>query len=153
MSIPTRILVPFDFSALAKRALRYAGDLVQALPKCELAILHVVEPILPINAAWARRLRLATTPPWRDELDLELGKVARKAQEAAGVPVRAIVRTGKAFREIIQAAKDGRANLIVMGSSGYDSHHASMFGTTAERVARDAPCPVLLVGKSGKLAG
>lgn len=150
MSIPRRILVPFDFSALAKRALRYAGDLVKALPKCEVVILHVIEPILPVKTAWMRRLRLAPAAPWRKELDFELGRIARKTEATAGVHVRAMVRTGKAFREIIHAAKGARANLIVMGSSGDDSHHGSMFGSTAERVARDAPCPLLLIGKNGQ---
>ena len=145
MPTPRKILVPFDFSSGAKRAFRYASDLARALPRSELVLVHVVEPSLPLGSDFLQALGIREVRPWRTKVEEELGKLSRKKKSGPNLPVRTMVRLGRAFQEIVRAAKDVKADLIVMGSTGYNSAHASILGSTVQRVAREAPCPLLIV--------
>ena len=57
---------------------------------------------------------------------------------------------GRAFYEIIQAAREESADLIVMGTHGRTGIDHLIVGSTAEKVVRKSPCPVLTVRLSGK---
>ena len=58
---------------------------------------------------------------------------------------RTAVRTGKPFYEINQYALDERIDLIVIATHGHSGVEHILFGSTAEKVVRKAPCPVLVV--------
>jgi nucleotide-binding universal stress UspA family protein len=63
-----------------------------------------------------------------------------------GVKVRQLqCKRGKAFREIVTAAEDLDAGLIVLGARGTSSPHLFQMGTTAEKAIRTAARPVLVV--------
>ena len=65
---------------------------------------------------------------------------------AAGVAgARSTLRTGVATHEIVEAAKELDVDLIVIATHGYTGWKHFAIGSTAERVARAAPCPVLVV--------
>jgi universal stress protein A len=66
------------------------------------------------------------------------------------VPVYPEVRTGKAYDEIVAAAKVSGADLIVIATHGYTGLKYAFLGSTAERVVRHAHCPVLVVRQPGK---
>ncbi len=55
------------------------------------------------------------------------------------------VRSGKAFDEIVKAAKELDADLILLATHGYTGLDHTLLGSTAEKVVRHAPCPVLIV--------
>ena len=59
--------------------------------------------------------------------------------------VRCRVVPGTAFLEIIRAAKDGKADLVVVGTRGRSGLKYIFLGSVAEKVVRKAPCPVLAV--------
>ena len=59
--------------------------------------------------------------------------------------VTSTVRTGHAPNEITKAAKDLDVDLIMIASHGYTSWRHLCISSTAERVVRAAPCPVLVV--------
>jgi len=63
----------------------------------------------------------------------------------AGVQVETLLRIGQPWKEIIHAADELGATLIVMGSHGKHSLEEILLGSTAERVTRHANCPVLVV--------
>ncbi len=69
---------------------------------------------------------------------------AAKAR-TAGVPARSALRSGVPFKEIVAAATDERADLIVMGTHGRGGINRALLGSVADRVIRLAPCPVLTV--------
>ncbi len=54
-----------------------------------------------------------------------------------------IIKTGKPFVEIIETAKEIDADLIIMATHGHTGVEHLLFGSTAEKVVRKAPCPVL----------
>ena len=59
--------------------------------------------------------------------------------------MRAMTRQGIASHEIVDAAKEFDVDLIVMATHGYTGLKHFCIGSTAERVVRAAPCPVLVV--------
>jgi nucleotide-binding universal stress UspA family protein len=58
---------------------------------------------------------------------------------------RCLVRSGVADAEIVTCARDEQVDLIVIGTHGFSGFKHLLLGSTAERVVRDAPCPVLTV--------
>ncbi|MGC8781680.1 MAG: universal stress protein [Anaerolineae bacterium] len=61
------------------------------------------------------------------------------------VPVEMVLRVGTPWREIIGAADELGATLIVIGSHGKRSLEELLLGSTVENVTKHAPCPVLVV--------
>ena len=139
-----RILVPVDFSALSKKALRYAGKLSQEF-NAEISLLHVVEPDLPpffdgtaiapptiSNSASASRTNRMKS--W-----------ISSARSAGVTRIRSIIRTGLPAHQIVEAARNMDVDLIVIATHGHAGWKHFAIGSTAERVVRAAPCPVLVV--------
>ena len=55
------------------------------------------------------------------------------------------IRTGVPSHEIVEAAREADIDLIVIATHGYTGWKHFCIGSTAERVVRAAPCPVLVV--------
>jgi universal stress protein A len=140
-----RILVPIDFSETSNQAFQYALRFAEQFD-CEIVLLHVVEPESVI----------AGTPPAIDvfaqpeddtiaaEADLESLAASSRNRPSS---VTSKVRIGHAPNEINKAAKDLDVDLIVIATHGFTSWRHLCIGSTAERVVRTAPCPVLVVRK------
>ena len=62
-----------------------------------------------------------------------------------GVQTNWIVKHGKSYQEIVKAAKKLKADMIVISTHGYTGLKHTIMGSTAERVVRHAPCPVLVL--------
>jgi len=62
---------------------------------------------------------------------------------------RKVVRIGKPFYEINQYALEENMSLIIIATHGHTGMEQILFGSTAEKVVRKAPCPVLVV-RSGE---
>src|SRR6185503_2810715 len=58
---------------------------------------------------------------------------------------KTLVRQGRSFHEIADAARALKTDLIIMSTHGYTGLKHALLGSTAERVVRHAPCPVLVV--------
>jgi universal stress protein A len=138
-----KILVPTDFSPASSKSLSYALRFAQG-PNSEITLLHVLEPETPLTlAAWR------TTPAFSEQelADAEEGlrTLADSAKTAGGTVAKSILRTGVATQEIVEAAKELDVDLIVIATHGFTGWKHFAIGSTAERVARAAPCPVLVV--------
>jgi nucleotide-binding universal stress UspA family protein len=140
-----RILVPTDFSESARRALRYGMSFAREY-KADLVLLHVVENL---TVGYASDLFPVPMAEVFDEISgyakTELAKLGAEAREK-GVSVRELVVQGKPSAEIVRVAKEETADMIVLGTHGKGMLDKALFGSTAERVIRRAPCPVLTVG-------
>jgi nucleotide-binding universal stress UspA family protein len=67
------------------------------------------------------------------------------AAGAAGCKVRTVLRVGVPYREVVTAANDERADLVILAIHGHGKIHRLLVGSVADRVIRMAPCPVLTV--------
>ncbi len=63
----------------------------------------------------------------------------------AGVKVRTLLRVGAPYREVIEAVKDERVDLVLMATHGWGEIHRWLVGSVADKVIRMAPCPVMTV--------
>jgi len=139
-----KILVPTDFSDCAAKALDYA--LAFALQfDAGIVLLHMVEPpIYPEN--------YYVPSPAPEDLSQTALKAAQErlndlCRERIGrrVAVESTVRLGRAYFEITDSARALNADLIILATHGYTGLKHVLLGSTAERVVRHAPCPVLTI--------
>ena len=139
-----RILVPIDFSENSKKALRYAQPFAEQFG-AEIILLHVVRPMMRpegyMIVPGAQESRRVTR---MDEREARLGGF-RHHEIGDGIKGGTIVQMGEPSREIINVAKARKVDLIVIATHGYTGVKHILLGSTAERVVRQAPCPVLVV--------
>ena len=64
---------------------------------------------------------------------------------AAGCTVRTVMRVGLAYREVVDAAKDEGADLVLLATHGRGEIHRLLVGSVADKVIRMAPCPVMTI--------
>lgn len=140
----SKILVPVDFSDFSTKALDYALAFAGQFD-AHLILLHVVEP-----AIYPESSMLVATA--LDDLNTDLRQIAqqklselRRERIGERVPSDLLVRMGRAFSEIAAAATDLDVDLIILATHGYTGLKHVLLGSTAERVVRHAPCPVLTV--------
>ena len=139
-----KILVPIDFSDTSKKALHYALRFAEQFGS-EIVLLHVVEPTTPMVGA---PLGVEVFPQLPDDsisANKELAALAARSRNNGSNSIRSTIRVGHAPNEITKAAKDLDVDLIVIATHGYTSWRHLCMGSTAERVVRTAPCPVLVV--------
>jgi nucleotide-binding universal stress UspA family protein len=139
---PERILVPVDFSDSSARALRHAAEQA-AESGGSLIIVHVV----PVDYGW-----LGIGRDESRDLDRSLQRQAAEclrafAEEHVGHNVAADleVRIGQPAEEIVAAARESKCDSIVLSTRGLSGLDRYLIGSVANRVARLAPCPVVLI--------
>lgn len=71
--------------------------------------------------------------------------LADSAKAADGAGTRSTLGIGVATHEIVEVAKELDVDLIIIATHGFTGWKHFAIGSTAERVARAAPCPVLVV--------
>jgi universal stress protein A len=132
----SKILCPVDFDPNSLLALRLASELAQER-KATVYLLHVVAmPPGPEVALPFGKMETAA----RTKLErLARQKVNGKVRYQVGVMM------GDPSVEILQAAKQQGANLIVMATHGRKGLRHLVLGSVAEHVVREAPCPVLTI--------
>lgn len=140
------LLVATDFSACSKEALDDAVQLAQK-GKGKLTLLYVFESpfFYPVETSPGS---FPEVYHWlHDFKQEELKKLNVLTDEVRKieVPVEAIFKEGAPSVEIIRTAKEINADLIVMGTHGRKGLSHFLMGSVAERVAREAPCSVLIV--------
>lgn len=139
-----RILVPIDFSPPSLEAARLAGRWA-GLFGAELCVLHVLEPLHVTAPFGGEPVVLPPRPAaFSREMKASLEKTARReCRGAARVSVH--LREGVAYDEIVAAARKLQADIIIIATHGRSGLMRALMGSTAERVARHAACPVLVV--------
>ena len=145
-----RILVTTDFSVTSLEALPVAVEIASHFD-AELLLVHIlpVDTPTPWDIPPYADFGLASLPlpeyeaQVRHEVERRLAMVA--AKHAHGVTVRGLVGRGEAATEIDRMATAEKADLIVLATHGWTGWRHLVFGSVAERVLREAPCPVLSV--------
>jgi nucleotide-binding universal stress UspA family protein len=137
------ILCGTDFSPTAKDAVDIAAGLARRL-KTKLNLVHitafrslgVVDPS-SLNAALEQE---------RAELNREVERLRKEGSE-----IESQFRSGSPFEELITAAVETNARLIVLGAVGHSVARRLLIGSVAERTAEASPIPTLVVRPGGKL--
>jgi nucleotide-binding universal stress UspA family protein len=139
------ILAPTDFSSHATCAVRYACALAERFG-ATLHLLHVLSDVVP---AGPDPMVAAVLPP---EYYRESEQAARKALAAILDPswgrpaaVESSVRWGVPVDAVIEHAETHAVDLIVVATHGRTGLSHVLLGSVAERIVREAPCPVLTI--------
>lgn len=147
------ILVPIDFSKPSLQAIEFALPLVKKFG-AQLHLVHVFAPDYPLASMAAMPLILP---------DLEVGKRVRR--HLRDVAKKYSLRLshenihalrGRPFEEICRLAREQSIDLILTSTRGLTGLKHLALGSTAERVVRYSPCPVLVLrpfdrnGKTGR---
>lgn len=142
------VIIPIDFSPPSLEAVEFALPLLKQF-HAELHLVHVFEPDYPLASMVAMPLIIP---------ELEVGKrVRRHLKDVAkkyGIELRPgniHALKGRPFEEICRLAREAGIDLIVVSTRGNTGLKHLVLGSTAERVVRYSPCPVLVVRpKNGK---
>jgi universal stress protein A len=137
-----RILCAVDFSPDSLAAFDVAVETAR-LYSASLHIFHVIEaqPAVPPQV----EIRIV------EEANAAMEKLVASAESSLdGLAFTTEVTSGQAFVEIVERAREWRADLIVLGSKGITSLEEIIIGGTAENVMKEAPCSVLVVRPDDK---
>lgn len=144
MSVPAgglSILLATDWSPGSATAEAYACGLAQSWG-CSLTVMSVLEfppgmnPDYAVNRVYLDELMKEATTKLTD---------LKARAVALGISVRSYVATGIPSEEVLTVARTEGAELIVVGTRGKTGLEHILLGSTAERIIRMAPCPVLTV--------
>jgi nucleotide-binding universal stress UspA family protein len=136
-----RILIAVDGSPIATHAADVGIELARSLGG-EVALIHIVDP----------------AQHWAPESGVPAAELLKRAEQDARrllaefgpratlqAPPLEFVQVGKPAAEIVKAARDWPADIIVIGSHGRAGLGRLLLGSVAEGVVRHASCPVLVV--------
>jgi nucleotide-binding universal stress UspA family protein len=141
-----RILHASDFSRASRQAFSVALDLAKQ-NKAELILVHVLSPVTPYLAD--DQYTGASVYPEIEAAQKQEAQAGMRALMAAAqkarVKARALLLKGVAHERIVRAAKNRRADLIVVGTHGRTGLSKFFMGSVAGRVVATAHCPVLTV--------
>jgi universal stress protein A len=143
-----KLLVPTDFSKNSEKALRYAVRLAQR-NNSSVILFHVFEP--PEFVRQLPQDYSESSEETRKQFDAAIRRSAERLETLSGavkgsnIKIETLQRLGTPYEEIVKVAEAGEVDLIVIATYGYTGLKHFLLGSTAERVVRLAPCPVLVV--------
>jgi nucleotide-binding universal stress UspA family protein len=156
-TIYSKILVPYDGSKHAEKALNKAVNLAKLIKGSEIIILNVIEEIITPPLVFPTRIRHYKTGEdttlstyFRDlQTDMRykmintLEKIKQKYENS--VKIRTVVLVGSAQDKIVGYANRQNVDLIVMGSKGLKGISRLLMGSVSRHVSEKVKCSVMIV--------
>ena len=142
----SRILYATDYSTASARALAEAVALAKQ-NDAELMVLHVIDPVSSYVTGediGGAELYLKLEETTKQEAESSMKKLMDKLSKLK-VKAKSLLLRGTAHDQIVKAAKNRRANLIVIGTHGRSGLSRLLMGSVASKIVSTAHCPVLTV--------
>lgn len=147
-----KILVPTDFSACAENAIDYAAA-IAGKTEAEITLLHVYTipvvdagMIMPSVEAYINEIESSGRRKLKDS-------VLRIKKQFADMRVSTRIKSGFAVSDIVDYAKKGKFDLVVMGTRGASGLEELLVGSNAASVLEKCICPVLAIPESSSYKG
>jgi nucleotide-binding universal stress UspA family protein len=135
-----RIAIPTDYSDTANVALSHAIQLAKHF-SADITLIHVTE-----ESAYSGIFTTSLSDYEQTEkAKLRLQEEAHRIEQEFGINVSQEVRSGRIYDQIVEAANDAGADMIVMGTHGVSGWAEFFAGSNAFRVVTQATCPVLTI--------
>ena len=143
-----KILIAVDGSEHANRAMEAAAKIARSSVSLEASLIHVRTGAI-LDPLFTNDYSMITVQKLDAEQEAQQTAVLNKASQFAkdqelplGEPVRAY---GNVAHEIVRAANERQADLIVMGTRGLGALSGMLLGSVAQRVLHESHVPVVLV--------
>jgi nucleotide-binding universal stress UspA family protein len=141
------ILFATDFSESSDHAFRYALSMAKRF-NARLIIIHVINEPVDLRGFYVPHISF-------DKLEEEIEEGAQKMMEKfCRTHIRdydhyeSFIMPGIPYEEIIKKGLESSADLIIMATHGRTGLDHVLFGSTAEKVVRKSPIPVMTIRKS-----
>lgn len=148
---PKRILMPYDFSKNADKALSHAA-FMSSLLKSDLYLLHVISKsemldiLLPV-------FKMKNNQVLVNLVNDKLETVCAKVRKDYGIKAKSLVSTGSITSEIVEMCEENKIDLVVMGTQGSNSKSDLFLGSNAYRLITKSEIPVMTVKESSNKKG
>lgn len=137
-------LVPIDGSEPSLHAVEMALRITSVCPSCALTVIYVIDKLVVTELLHlGKHSEKEVEVEFSEQAARYLNLVQKQAREH-GVSADCRVRKGDPFEEIIAAANDLHADLIIMGHTGRRGTSRVLIGSVTQRVLDYSPCPVLV---------
>lgn len=136
-----KILVPYDFSISAERALGWAHELVQELGGGSIRLLYVLSSLPAVGAIVA----LPISVPCEEDLETAEEQLRNDAARLAPEATFEAVLDFDIGSRVIDYANTYGADLIAMGTHGRSGIRRLVLGSVADYIVRHARCPVVVL--------
>jgi nucleotide-binding universal stress UspA family protein len=143
-----RILVPVDYSSCSRSALRFALDLAEKY-QAELDVVHVWDrPSYVSNVVMTTKEPISGKSLIRliqENAQRDLDEFLQGTATAAGAAVTGRLLDGDPASALIHEVRQGKHDMVVVGTHGRTGLTHVLLGSVAEKLARLAPVPVVTV--------
>jgi universal stress protein A len=139
------ILAPTDFSPHANAAVRFAVGLAERFG-ATLHLIHVLNPVMSVMPDGM--IAPALPADFYRDMEAESHAALERALDPSWGSVSSVTRAvlwGDSMGQIIDYATEHQVNMIVIATHGRTGLSHVLLGSVAERIVREAPCPVLTV--------
>lgn len=155
MKVYKKIMMACDLSKHSFQAIKHGAELAESLG-AELIIVNVINQrdYLAVNEAIDRIGAMGDDVfimskeeyfgDMKEDRSVEIKKLI-KAAKCDHLVVKIMFRIGVPFEELVDAAKKEDADILVMGTKGRSNLASVLFGSTAEKMFRHCPVPLLSV--------
>lgn len=143
MFSPKTILVPTDFSEYSDVALEYAVDIAKQ-NNAKIYLLHVIGVIRQCAADYCFDDETMKELEQKS-IDASQEMIQKQMDKFKGIEIIPDIKKGTPYEEILEEQQGKKMDLIVIASHGRSGLLSHLIGSVAEKVARGAKCPVLLL--------
>jgi nucleotide-binding universal stress UspA family protein len=138
------ILVPTDFSDHSTVALSYAIRFAGQLG-ARITLLHVIKPALATPEAGVWCPDIESEYQIADAAERTAARICEREKLSHSILKQTLVWTGAPSETITETARDQNSDLIIIATHGRTGLAHALLGSCAEKIIRQAPCPVLVV--------
>ncbi|MEP0368099.1 MAG: universal stress protein [Cyclobacteriaceae bacterium] len=147
-----KILVPYDFSDVAKHALNFAADLSKKSDGCSVTLINVIEQPTPdsihamgvidydpMEVVYIKQMIITMEDKMKEIMADDTYK---------NIDLQYKIVLGQPFKEISNVITTEGVELVVMGTSGTSGAEEFLVGSNAERMVRFSKCPVITISEA-----